>query len=140
MTAKPTDPDKIFGYWIGRLTDLEDFDETGGETLGKAIKALSALGETFIPRLINAMTHDYLSLHLAVERVLVGFGPETARWLTDPLEHHPSVAVRLTLAHILWEWFANAGYYRVLETVGQIPVWYRSPVSTRAGAGTLQSP
>ena len=93
MAAIPVDPDKAFHYWIGRLMDLEDFDETGGETLDKAIKALSALGETFIPRLINAMTHDYLSLHLAVERVLVGLGPETARWLTEPLEHHPSVAV-----------------------------------------------
>ena len=126
MTAAPIDPDKSFGYWIGRLMDLEDFDETGGETLAKAIKALSALGETFIPRLINAMTHDYLSLHLAVERVLVGLGPETARWLTEPLEHHPSVAVRVTLAHILWEWFANeADDHRVLQTVGQVVIWYR---------------
>ena len=99
MAAIPVDPDKAFHYSIGRLMDLEDFDETGGETLDKAIKALSALGETFIPRLINAMTHDYLSLHLAVEQVLIRLGPETAPWLKEPLEHCPSVKVRLTLAH-----------------------------------------
>jgi len=126
MTAAPINPDKAFHYWIGRLMDLEDFDATDGETLAKAIKALSALGETFIPRLINAMTHDYLSLHLAVERVLIGLGPKTTPWLMEPLEHHPSVAVRLTLAHILWGWFANVGYdYRILETVGQVLIWYR---------------
>ena len=83
MTAAPIDPDKSFGYWIGRLTDLEDFDETGGETLDKAIKALTALGETFIPRLMNAMTHDYLAAHRC-ERVLVGLGPKRLTGSLNP--------------------------------------------------------
>jgi len=119
------DPDKVFSYWIGRLMDLEDFDATGGETLDKAIRALSALGETFIPRLINAMTHDYVSIQFAGKLILDRLGPEAAPWFREPLEHCSSVEVRVMLVHTLRKWFADAAYYRILETVGQILIWYR---------------
>jgi len=119
MTSTPPDPDIVFSNWIGQLMDLEDFDATGDETVNEAIEALSALGEPFIPKLINAMAHDYFSVHLAAERVLVRLGPGTAPWLIESLEHHPSVAVRVTVAHIFYEWFAHAADDRMRGTAAQ---------------------